>query len=68
MTAATFTQTRSSKRAILASYEHAYAVAVQKHRETGTPQFVLRTGNPLQPFRVSGASPPSRSTLMTLIA
>lgn len=60
--------TSSPLRARLASFENAYAVAVQKHRETGVPQFVLRTGNPLQPFRVTSTSPPSKSALMTLVA
>jgi hypothetical protein len=58
---------RSSKRAALASYDHAYAVAVQKQRETGRPQFVLRTGDPLQPFRVSNSGPQRHQSVMTLI-
>ncbi len=58
----------SPKRAQLASFEHAYAVAVQKHRQTGRPQFVLRTANPAQPFRVTSASSSRRNALMTLIA
>jgi len=58
----------SPKRAALASYENAYAVAVQMQRATGRPQFVLRTGDPLQPFRVTSIGPACRQTLMTLIA
>lgn len=58
----------SPKRATLASYENAYAVAVQMRRATGRPQFVLRTGNPLQPFRVTRIGPARRQTLLTLIA
>lgn len=57
----------SAKRALLASYDRAYAVAVQMQRETGRPQFVLRTGDPLQPFRVSNSGPQRHQSLMTLI-
>jgi len=58
----------SPRRQQLSSFEHAYAVAVQKRRETGLPQFVLRTDDPLQPFRVSGVGPARGQGLMTLIA
>lgn len=58
----------SPKRAALASYENAYAVAVQMRRTTGRPQFVLRTDDPIQPFRVTSIGPARRQTLMTLIA
>lgn len=58
---------RSSKGAKLASYDHAYAVAVQKQRETGRPQFVLRTGDALQPFRVSTSSRQRPQSMMTFI-
>lgn len=58
----------SPKRAILAGYDRAYAVAVQKRRETGRPQFVVRTGNPFQSFRVSNTGPKRDQQLMTLIA
>lgn len=61
-------QARLIKPATLASYENAYAVGVQMRRETGRPQFVLRTGNPLQPFRVTSVDPDHRQTLLTLIA
>ncbi|WP_287003171.1 hypothetical protein [Sphingobium sp.] len=58
----------SSKRAALASFEHAYAVALRMRHETGRPQFVLRTGDPFQPFRVSSTGPQRRQALMTLVA
>lgn len=58
----------SPKRAALASYQNAYAVAVQMRRATGRPQFVLRTDDPLQPFRVTSVGPARRQTLLTLIA
>ncbi|WOF45092.1 hypothetical protein KNJ79_09560 [Sphingopyxis indica] len=68
MTSASSTQPSSSKRAALASFEHAYAVAVRMRHETGRPQFVLRTGDPFQPFRVSSTGPQPRQALMTLVA
>ena len=58
----------SPKRAQLASFEHAYAVAVQKRRQTGRPQVVLRTADPAQPFRVTSATSSRRKALMALIA
>ncbi|WP_030539285.1 hypothetical protein [Sphingobium sp. DC-2] len=62
------TQPCSSKRAALASFDHAYAVALRMRHETGRPQLVLRTGDPLQPFRVSSTGPQHRQALMTLVA
>jgi hypothetical protein len=50
-------QTVSSARARLASFLHAYAVAVRLREATGLDQFVVRTGDPMQPFRVT-ATPP----------
>lgn len=55
-------------KATLATYEHAYAVAVQRRRETGQPQFVLRTEDPVQPFRVTSNGPGCRQTLLTTVA
>lgn len=55
-------------KATLATYENAYAVAVQRRRETGQPQFVLRTEDSVQPFRVTSTGPGRRQTLLTLIA
>lgn len=54
-------------RARLASFAHAYAVAVQRRNETGDAQFVMRTGDPLQPFRVSSSPPGMTETLLALI-
>ncbi|EQB16527.1 MULTISPECIES: hypothetical protein [Sphingobium] len=68
MIAAIPTPTGSSTPATLATFDHAYAVALQKRRETGRPQFVLRTGDPRQPFRVSATGPKRDQALMTLIA
>ena len=55
-------------RARLASFAHAYAVAVQRRSETGDAQFVTRTGNLLQPYRVSAVPPAANETLLLLIA
>ena len=40
-------------RARLASFEHAYNVALQRRRATSTVQMVVRTANPLQPYRAT---------------
>lgn len=68
MTSACPMQPCSSKRAALASFDHAYAVAIRMRHATGHPQFVLRTGDPLQPFRVSSTGPQRDQALMTLVA
>jgi hypothetical protein len=57
----------SSHRAILASFENAYLVALRLRRETGRAQFILRTGNPMQPFRTTANPPMSNETLLALI-
>ena len=54
-------------RARLASFAHAYAVAVRRRNETGDAQFVMRTGDPLQPFRVSSRPPEGTEILLALI-
>src|SRR3546814_1026046 len=67
MTSACPMQPCSSKRAALASFDHAYAVAIRMRHATGHPQFVLRTGDPLQPFRVSSRSEEQTSELQSLM-
>jgi hypothetical protein len=47
----------SPLRARLASFEHAYAVAIQRCGTSALPCYVIRTGNPLQPYRVSSRCP-----------
>jgi hypothetical protein len=42
----------SPMRGHLASFDHAYAVALQERKRTGRRQYVVRTDNPLQPHRV----------------
>lgn len=58
----------SPLRAKLASFEHAYAVAVQRRRETGRYQLVVRTNNPTQPFRVTSTSPEPDENLLLQVA
>ena len=58
----------SSGRRSLASFENAYAVAVQLRENTGVDQFVVRTGNSVQPFRVSRREPQHPETVLALVA
>ncbi len=58
----------SARRGSLASFEHAYAVAIQLRETTGVDQFVVRTDNPVQPFRVSRCRPHHPEHLLTLVA
>ncbi len=57
----------SPKRARLASFEHAYAVATRLRRITGQDQFVIRTGDPLQPVRVTAVPPSQCGLLLALV-
>lgn len=57
-----------ARRSSLASFENAYAVAVQVREATGIDQFIVRTGNPVQPFRVSRRRPEHPEALLALIA
>jgi hypothetical protein len=54
-------------RARLASFANAYAVAVQRRNHSGDAQFVMRTGDPVQPFRVSTSPPGPTETLLALV-
>lgn len=47
----------SPLRSRLSSFENAYSVAVQLRETTGRKQFIVWTGNPIQPFRVSPTLP-----------
>ncbi|QCB53926.1 hypothetical protein E5675_05420 [Sphingopyxis sp. PAMC25046] len=58
----------SPLRARLASFDHAYAVAIQLRGTTGRGQFILWTGNPIQPFRVSPTLPPLGEQLLVWVA
>ena len=58
----------SGTRRSLASFENAYAVAIQLRETTGVDQFVVRTDNPVQPFRVSRCRPHHPEHLLALVA
>ncbi|AMK23268.1 hypothetical protein GG804_01875 [Sphingomonas histidinilytica] len=58
----------SPLRARLASFEHAYAVAVQRRDATGRHQFVIQTGDPTQPYRVTAIPPADTHDLVTRVA
>lgn len=58
----------SSRRSSLASFENACAVAIQLRENTGADQFVIRTDNPIQSFRVSRCRPHYPESLLALIA
>lgn len=57
----------SPLRARLASFDHAYALAVQMRRATDRSQFVVRTGNPIQPIRVTDHMPRDGGALLALL-
>jgi len=58
----------SARRGSLSSLENAYAVAIQLRESTGVDQFVVRTDNPIQPFRVSRCRPHHPESLLALVA
>jgi hypothetical protein len=58
----------SSRRTRLASFENCYAVAVQLRETTGVDQFVVRTDNPIQPFRVTRREPHHSETILARVA
>ncbi|MCP3731296.1 hypothetical protein M9978_12745 [Sphingomonas sp. MG17] len=60
-------QQLSPLRARLASFEHAYAVATRLRRQTGRDQFVVRTGDPLQPVRITETPPVASGDLMARV-
>ena len=56
------------RRGQLASFENAYAVAVQARRASGARQFIVATGDPIQPFRVSRDRPTRPERVQALVA
>lgn len=58
----------SPHRQLLSSFDHCYAVGIQKRRHSGMNQFILRTGNPLQPFRTTSRAPKRSERIVALIA
>jgi len=58
----------SPRRAQLAGFSNSYAVALRLRHESGMPQFIVRTGNPLQPFRTTSRAPDNDETVLALVA
>lgn len=58
----------SPRRQSLASFENAYAVAVQIRDTSGVDQFIVSTGNALQPYRVTPDQPSQQETLLARVA
>ncbi|MFZ5700774.1 MAG: hypothetical protein ACOY4P_05405 [Pseudomonadota bacterium] len=58
----------SPRRGRLAGWEHSYRVAVQRRTASGKEQFILRTGNPLQPYRVTSRLPAPSEHILALVA
>lgn len=56
----------SPRRQSLSSFERCYAVALQR-RQHGGVQFILRTGNPLQPLRTTSRPPSISSPLFRML-
>jgi hypothetical protein len=55
-------------RAHLAGVSHSYAIAIQRQAATGRNQFVIRTGDPIQPFRVTDIRPANAEELVLCVA
>ena len=51
----------------LASFENAYAVAVQLRETTGVRQLIVRTEDPARPFRVPSREPLPTETVLALV-
>ncbi|MGE4410450.1 MAG: hypothetical protein AB7D33_07765 [Sphingobium sp.] len=58
----------SSLRLRLCNFEHAYACALQRRGVTGRNQYVVRTGSPIQPFRVTETRPAKDENLVLHVA
>ncbi|MBB5712824.1 hypothetical protein [Sphingomonas xinjiangensis] len=58
----------SPRRARLASLENAYAVAVRLREASGVDQFVVGTGDPVQPFRVAAELPTAPEMVLACVA
>ena len=58
----------SSRRRQLASFAHAYRVAVQQRRCSGVNQYVDSTGDPVQPFRTTSQPPHCAERLLAMVA
>jgi len=52
----------------LCSFPRAYACAVQRRAATGRNQFIVRTGDPIQPFRVTATLSDNDEDIVLLVA
>lgn len=68
MSTVSSTQLLSSRRGQLASFNHAYRLAVQRRKCSGVIQFVVSTGDPVQPFRTTSRPPEPAERLLALVA
>ncbi|SNS68633.1 hypothetical protein SAMN06295912_11278 [Sphingomonas laterariae] len=60
--------TLSPLRSRLAGFENCYRIALQRRTMSGRDQFVVRTGNPIQPFRVTTRRPRTDENLALRVA
>lgn len=60
--------TLSPLRSKLAGFENCYKVALRRRTVSGRDQFVVRTGNPIQPFRVTTQRPLTDENLALRVA
>lgn len=52
----------------LCDFDRAYACAIQRRGATGRNQYVIRTGSPIQPFRVTETRPAKDENLVLHVA
>lgn len=57
----------SAKRARLASFQNAYVVALRLRAQTGEMQYIVRTGNSIQPVLVTSQAPRDGEILLAQI-
>ena len=58
----------SSLRARLASFDHAYTLALRLRGETGVPHYVVRGIDPIQPYRVTMRPPEWPDRWLAMVA
>lgn len=58
----------SSLRARLASFDHAYTLALRLRGETGVPHYVVRGIAPIQPYRVTMRPPEWPDRWLAMVA